>query len=329
MRSGYQLEWQLYGHDIRRTTSWGQMTIGGIYLGADWRLQSLALEYMAPASLGAITTVFTNFGFPPQGGEIDVDDAASWPLTGTAQVTKADGTTGVFTYTNKVFRNGPQPFWALIFGAVISGGGGQINDGDPIVLVNQFGGGPPDAAWPWNFATINGGTLPSPVGPKFAVNAGTISRRWEDSAGGLVLTAIVGTPASGNPATLTAPYAISNRRGRLNFDSRLRELPLDFQLLPFTVQGALAQTTLMDAGQNGKALVFPLAADAVLPVASTAGFPQTGSLIIASGGLETTVSYAGYDGGNFFNVQGGAGSFPPGSSVTQSGGGTAAWWTST
>lgn len=52
----------------------------------------------------------------------------------------------------------------------------------------------------------------------------------------LVLTAVSGTPAESSPATLTASKAIlaPNQNLELLFATRLRRVPLMFQLLPYT-----------------------------------------------------------------------------------------------
>lgn len=92
-----------------------------------------------------------------------------------------------------------------------------------------------EALWPWGNRT--GGYVPpfSPVAisAKLLVAASGVSQRYTDRAGTLNLTAVSGTTASFSPSTLTADYVI-NRNGSLNFDSKLREAPLNFLLLPFT-----------------------------------------------------------------------------------------------
>ena len=331
MRYGYVLEWQIYGHEVNRTTSWARTTIEGIHLGADWRLTSQAMEYSSPGSLGGITGSGDFGAFPPGDGEWVVDDASLFPLSGTATIVYSNGQTATFTYTGKTpnFVFDDLVNWTLTGVTLIAGGPGDVNPGAAVTIVTKFGGGVPDAAWPWNFADNIASTLPTPVGPKFAVAAQSVSRRWTDSAGTIVLTAATGTTASGSPATLTAPKAISNRRGRLNFDSRLREVPLDFQLLPVTDSTEPAETTMSDINQGGGPVTFPLPPGTPLLVGSTNGFPENGSVTISSGGLSTTVQYAGTDGVDFLNPSGGSGTFPVGATVTQASGIPSRWWTST
>ena len=57
----------------------------------------------------------------------------------------------------------------------------------------------------------------------------------------LVLTAVAGTSASATPATITATNAVlaPNFPVRLLFGSRLRNVPIRFQLLPYTDSGAI------------------------------------------------------------------------------------------
>lgn len=55
----------------------------------------------------------------------------------------------------------------------------------------------------------------------------------------MVLTATPNTPAAAAPASLTATASIlaPNFDARLLFDSRLREVPVRLQLLPFSSTG--------------------------------------------------------------------------------------------
>jgi hypothetical protein len=64
-------------------------------------------------------------------------------------------------------------------------------------------------------------------------------------AAALVLTAVSGTPAASAPATLTANKAVlaPNFPLRLLFGSRLRNVPLRFQFLPYLVTSAPAWFT--------------------------------------------------------------------------------------
>lgn len=52
----------------------------------------------------------------------------------------------------------------------------------------------------------------------------------------LVLTAVAGTTAAANPATVTATYAVPtpNNATRLLYGPTLRKVPIRFQLLPYT-----------------------------------------------------------------------------------------------
>ena len=64
-------------------------------------------------------------------------------------------------------------------------------------------------------------------------------------AGALVLTAASGTPASTNPATLTAAHAVisDNTSYDLIFTSKLRELPVSLDLIPYVSGGPVVWFT--------------------------------------------------------------------------------------
>ncbi len=66
--------------------------------------------------------------------------------------------------------------------------------------------------------------------------ADPIARLASDEALALVLTATANTPAAAAPATLTASKAITGPdfQGELLYDSRIREVPVELQLLPYT-----------------------------------------------------------------------------------------------
>ena len=71
---------------------------------------------------------------------------------------------------------------------------------------------------------------------------GQVGRMISSMAQGLVFTAVAGTTASALPATITAPNTIlaPNFPVRLLFGSRLRNVPLRFQCLPYYDSGATA-----------------------------------------------------------------------------------------
>lgn len=84
-----------------------------------------------------------------------------------------------------------------------------------------------EAAWAWN-----GGQ--EDVGELFNVVASNIGQRATNaSSGGLILTAVAGPPAQSSPGTLTADNVVTVG-GSFGMDSRLREIPIDFRLLPTT-----------------------------------------------------------------------------------------------
>ncbi len=66
---------------------------------------------------------------------------------------------------------------------------------------------------------------------------GVIGRLGSNEAEPLVLTATTGTPAAAAPASLTAPLAIlaPGSNPRMQFNSRLRTIPVRFVLLPSVV----------------------------------------------------------------------------------------------
>lgn len=68
---------------------------------------------------------------------------------------------------------------------------------------------------------------------------GQVGRRGSDIAAAHVLTVIAGTPAVGNPNSLTATKALlaENSNLRLVFTSKLRRVPLRLRYLPDTVSG--------------------------------------------------------------------------------------------
>lgn len=65
--------------------------------------------------------------------------------------------------------------------------------------------------------------------------AAPISRLASDVGLALVLTATASTPAAAAPATLTASKAITGPdfQGELLYDSRIREVPIELQLIPY------------------------------------------------------------------------------------------------
>jgi len=99
----------------------------------------------------------------------------------------------------------------------------------------EYKAGSTGPAWPWG-----GGTL----GKVFssAVPCGVLA---SDTAQALVLTSTASTPAAAAPATLTASKAIlaPNFNVNLLFDSRLREVPVRMQLLPYSSSGTVHFTT--------------------------------------------------------------------------------------
>lgn len=62
-----------------------------------------------------------------------------------------------------------------------------------------------------------------------------IGKRASDVADSIVLTSTAGTPAAAAPATLTATYAAlaPGQQSTLKFTSKLRRVPLFWQLLPY------------------------------------------------------------------------------------------------
>lgn len=76
-----------------------------------------------------------------------------------------------------------------------------------------------------------------PFGPLGQVYGTTVAgKRASDLAKAIVLTSTAGTPAAAAPASLTGTYGIIAPGQDLNLDfhTMLREVPLVFQLLPYT-----------------------------------------------------------------------------------------------
>lgn len=88
-------------------------------------------------------------------------------------------------------------------------------------------GGALDAFWP--FGTIGDVRMDAAL----PIKMGYAGQRWRDRAGTIILTAVTGTPADGNPATLTAEQAIvAPGSYRFAMTSKIRELPINLMLLP-------------------------------------------------------------------------------------------------
>lgn len=72
-----------------------------------------------------------------------------------------------------------------------------------------------------------------------STTAAPIGRLASNIAAAMVLTATANTPAAAAPASLTANLSLlaPNFDARILFDSRLREVPVRLQLLPFSSSG--------------------------------------------------------------------------------------------
>lgn len=75
---------------------------------------------------------------------------------------------------------------------------------------------------------------------------GIIGRLMSNVAAALLLTATTGTPAVATPATLTAPGAIlaPGSNPAVQYNSRLRTVPVRFVLLPYNSAGTIKSFTL-------------------------------------------------------------------------------------
>lgn len=84
-----------------------------------------------------------------------------------------------------------------------------------------------NAAWPYGRVAAGGPLYP---------HMGVISRLDSQIEGGIIMTAVTGTPAATNPATLSAPHVAQNdgTAVHLNFTSRERQLPVDLVLYPYS-----------------------------------------------------------------------------------------------
>jgi hypothetical protein len=79
--------------------------------------------------------------------------------------------------------------------------------------------------WPWGSLGV------------LLTTAAPLGRLASDVAAATVLTAVANTPAAAAPATLTASKSIlaPNSPARLLFDSRVRNVPVRLQLLPYVI----------------------------------------------------------------------------------------------
>ena len=91
----------------------------------------------------------------------------------------------------------------------------------------EYKAGPIAAMWgPWAAGVIG----------KLTTTATPVGRLASGVAAALVLTSTASTPAAAAPATLTATQALlaPNYNPKILFDSRLRDVPIRFSLLPYT-----------------------------------------------------------------------------------------------
>lgn len=79
------------------------------------------------------------------------------------------------------------------------------------------------------------GKVSAGVAPSFAL--GIVGRKYSAIAQALLLTATAGTPAAAAPATLTVTQALlaPNTNLDIGFTSKIREVPLEWICLPYTV----------------------------------------------------------------------------------------------
>lgn len=128
------------------------------------------------------------------------------------------------THMQQIGNDGTDQYGQTLLESIYRGA-----DWDLIFRCREYGTGPMNMAWP--FVRFTGGGALSPL----LVGVGRTVTGYH--AGGLVLTAVTGTTAATNPATLTAlsccaaPGSISS----LDLTSRLRELPQRFNLYPYSV----------------------------------------------------------------------------------------------
>lgn len=87
--------------------------------------------------------------------------------------------------------------------------------------------------WPWGA-----------LGVMFT-SAAPIARKARDVAAAFVMTSTANTPAAASPATATASKSIlaPNTNGELLFDSKVRNVPVVLQLLPY--EGAAGTAVVM------------------------------------------------------------------------------------
>jgi hypothetical protein len=125
----------------------------------------------------------------------------------------------------------------------------QTNKGEMVAKTSKYGMSTLDgfyqgADWFAQFTCMEylAGTLAAwwPFNPVRGV-MGIIARRYYDMSAPLVLTAVAGTPAAGNPNTLTAARAIlaQGYNTQLLYGPTLRKLPIRQQLFPYNVGGGV------------------------------------------------------------------------------------------
>lgn len=96
-------------------------------------------------------------------------------------------------------------------------------------LCRAYKAGSTTPFWPWGSLGV------------MATSAAPMGRLASAVAAATVLTSVANTPAAAAPATLTATLSIlaPNFDGKLLYDSRLREVPVRLQLLPYTSAGTI------------------------------------------------------------------------------------------
>ena len=144
------------------------------------------------------------------------------------------------------------------------------------------------------------------------VSAGTILAIRPSAANGIRVVRMWVAP--GIQAAQTGTFTVSVSRQAAGQPTGLTPIvptPLSTNYSASTITGGTLRSTTIAAGSNGAALP-----QATINVASTAGFPSSGSVIIDISGSRQLVSYTGLTGTTFTGCTGGTGTLATNNGVT-------------
>lgn len=122
-RDGFNLAWTVHDRAVRRTTSFGSTLVESIYMGADWQLRMLMLEYVFSGhrqvawpwgTVGALVPV--PIEFPVRMGRVGrrgTDNAGVLALTQSSAVSGSALSPLTFTANFAILKPGSQSGWAF------------------------------------------------------------------------------------------------------------------------------------------------------------------------------------------------------------------------